>query len=308
MKKRLLLIAVAGAIVVGCADEMLDTSYESVLKEAQLKGDHPLIFNAYVGDGMANTRATVASGDLIENAASMNGDNLYNAALSKAAGVFAYYHFGNNWDINTGEAMWNSTLTSDYTTFDYPTNLSFKPMTKILDNEQIRASENKYSVYLLGANGDEFNEATVYWPTPRSGTSEYVTFFAYYPHVNPQNSSYNDSNLKLIDGGDGGFPALDYQVATHDNLFQSLDLMAAVPVVDKNINEDSNTSDPVELNFKHLLAAVSVKIKYSGSTPSPELLFTKAEIQGAKQDGVVQSMKLCSGSVAYSPSPLVNGY
>lgn len=52
------MIAVAGAIVVGCADEMLDTSYESVLKEAQLKGDHPLVFNAYVGNGMANTRAS----------------------------------------------------------------------------------------------------------------------------------------------------------------------------------------------------------------------------------------------------------
>lgn len=297
MKKRLLLIAVAGAIVVGCADEMLDTSYESVLKEAQLKGDHPLVFNAYVGNGMANTRASQLFGDeVLTKASDMNGSS-FGAGFTKAAGVFGYYTGTNQPSISYGGIYSGSD------------NYSASSMDQLNGgNARIGQANFLYNTklyYDTGGNNwktqvyiyNDWNEKTLYWPTRRNqSTNEYVTFFAYYPHVDTYKSSYNDPkkvNLHITAEGQTNIPMLDYQVACGpytDNEFHNLDLMAAVPVINQNL--ESSPTNPVDLNFKHLLAAVSIKINYednvsaSGSS-EPEIIFHKAEMQGANDSGEI---------------------
>ena len=295
MKKTILFIAVAVAVVIGCTNELMDTSYESVMKEALNKGEHPLVFNAYVGSGMAQTRATVASEDLI-TAASMfssdpienNNGNIY--ALTKCPGVFAYYTGSNQMNISSGGIFNNST--SGYTADNdqtYHTYADYK-QTKFLDNVQLQLASSgspNFETYLKDGNG--YSQKNVYWPTKLiDNSSEYMSFFAYYPHVNTLASDYEESNLKLIDGGDHGLPALDYEVATAGDNFPSIDLMAAEPIVDQEISAAS--SNAINLNLKHLLAAVTVHIKWDGPTDvseTPELFFTRAEMLGAKNSGEV---------------------
>ena len=302
MKKRLLLIAVAGAIVVGCADEMLDTSYESVLKEAQLKGDHPLVFNAYVGNGMANTRASqLFDYEVLTKASDMDETSL-GAGITKAAGVFGYYTGTNQPSISSGGIYSGST------------NYSASDMSRLNDGNNARIGQANflYNTKLYRDTGDnnwktkvyELNRwepRTLYWPTKRhdQNTTEYVTFFAYYPHVDTYSSSYNDPekvNLHITAEGQTNIPMLDYQVAcgpNTDNYFRNLDLMAAVPVINQNL--ESSPTSQVDLNFKHLLAAVSIKINYednvsaSGSS-EPQIIFHKAEMQGAHEDGSISEL------------------
>jgi len=296
MKKTILFIAVAVAVVIGCTNELMDTSYESVMKEALNKGDHPLVFNAYVGSGMAQTRATVASEDLITAASMFTSDRIkINGtdieALTKCPGVFAYYTGSDQMNIGSVGIFENST--SGYTAASdqtYHNGADYK-QTKFLDNVQLQlasSGSSNFETYLKDGSG--YSQKNVYWPTKSidSSTSEYMSFFAYYPHVNTSASDYEESNLKLIDGGDHGLPALDYEVATAGDNFPSIDLMAAAPLVDQEISTAS--SNAINLNLKHLLAAVTVHIKWDGPTDvseTPELFFTRAEMLGANNSGDV---------------------
>ncbi|MBR1543036.1 MAG: fimbrillin family protein [Bacteroidaceae bacterium] len=309
MKKRLLLIAVAGAIVVGCADEMLDTSYESVLKEAQLKGDHPLVFNAYVGNGMANTRAYALQGSgsngIVLSPTDMDGNdisNIGNYLYQQAAGVFAYYTGSRT--ITTGSSGNNlfSGSGSNYMTSSLERVDIGQP--NFLDNMSLYYRNSEWKTAVKTRSSGSTDEVTLYWPTKRldSSTSEYVTFFAYYPYVYRESGSYNDpklANLHIIAEGQTGAPMLDYQVAygsSGENSFRNLDLMAAEPVLNRAIATSS--PNPVDLRFKHLLAAVSVKVKYevsnnsnystSGYSESPEIFFYKTEMQGANEYGSIE--------------------
>lgn len=293
MKKTILFIAVAVAVVIGCTNELMDTSYESVMKEALNKGDHPLVFNAYVGSGMAQTRATVASEDLITAASMFTSDHIGNIeALTKCPGVFAYYTGSDQMNISSGVGIFNNSP-SGYTAGKdepYHTYADYK-QTKFLDNVQLQlvsSGSSDFETYLK--DGSSYSQKNVYWPTKSTdnSTSEYMSFFAYYPHVNTLASNYEESNLKLIDGGDHGLPALDYEVATAGDNFPSIDLMAAEPIVDQEISTAS--SSPISLNLKHLLAAVTVHIKWDGPTDvseTPELYFTRAEMLGANNSGEV---------------------
>jgi hypothetical protein len=116
-------------------------------------------------------------------------------------------------------------------------------------------------------------------------TNKKMSFFAYYPHVNPYVDAYvgDENPLRIIAKGQSGAPILNYKVggyATEDHLDQ-YDLMAAKPVLD--VDQSNGT---INLAFEHLLTAVSVKIQYTSSgassgDPSPEFNFYRAGLFGA---------------------------
>lgn len=298
MKKSILFIALAAAIVIGCTTEVLDTSYESVLKEAVTKGDHPMVLNAYVGNGMMQTRTTLTCSPnttLITSSTSpIDGyepSYQYNL-IHRSAGVFAYY--SGNQQINYVESSNNfysgspTTYTTGYGLSDNEYYESSKIISKYLNNAQLYY-ESSWKTKL--ASSSSWVDSQVYWPTLTTTTSssDYMTFFAYYPHVDTYSEYYgkkdNNLNLRVETAGALGYPMLDYTVATANDELPSLDLMVAKPVVNQRI-QDYNT---VNFEFKHLLAAVSVNLQYkddnTSSSNSPNIFFTRASMQGVNQNG-----------------------
>jgi len=317
MKKSILFGTLAVAIVVGCTNEMLDTSYESVQKEAQLKGDNSMVFSAYVGRGMGMTRGGNAKGgDFFVGTgyAYFDASQLTYECYRKAFGVFAYYTQGNTFSASgSGQGMYADTP-SDYVmnmesssdhydrwTGDGSSDVLWYKTTKPLDNVQLyynASSSPTWSTKFM-THSYYYEPAQAYWPAKKFESSNCMTFMAYYPHVNTEDPDYYSSspklnaehNLRLINNY-YNTPALDYRVANYDEKVlggQVLDLMAAKPFV---TNFD-NSNPEVQLQFKHLLAAVSVKLIFDdqteskGTIDSPELFFTNAVIQGANNNDKV---------------------
>jgi hypothetical protein len=296
MKKRFLLIAIAGAIVVGCASEALDTSYEQVKQEALANGQHPLVFNAYVGNGMGTTRAILGNTNTLISEIG-HADNYFpgNSAASRAFGVFAYYYDYNSSSGTGIDGYFKTYLASGeedgmyegsnkYTSSTPFSPLAIKSLTPdFMYNTKIyyEGSSTQHIMVLDDATATYTQQRAMYWPM--NMTNKKMSFFAYYPHVNTYDAAYvgSENPLRIIAKGQSGAPILNYQVggyATEDNLDQ-YDLMAATPVLDVN-------SGTINLAFKHLLTAVSVKIQYTSSgassgDPSPEFNFYRAGLFGA---------------------------
>lgn len=314
MKKTILFVALAVAIVIGCTTEVLDTSYESVLSEALTKGDHPMALNAYVGNGMMQTRSTLeaeSSGNTDRNTvvnkdeSRMDGVNMSSYSLiSRSAGVFAYYSGTAQVDnVTYTDNFYNTSSSSySYTTNDRLSSDEYYEsdvISKYLNNAQLYYSNSDWKTKLLSGGGADWTDAQVYWPTLTNTNSsgsgdEYMTFFAYYPHVNTYSNEYGKygekNNLFVETAGELGYPMLDYTVATAIDNYPSLDLMVAKPVVNQKIQDYSK----VDFEFKHLLAAVSVNLQYkedntssSSSSSSPYIFFTRASMQGVSSSGEV---------------------
>lgn len=301
MKKSILFIALAAAIVIGCTTEVLDTSYESVLKEAVTKGDHPMVLNAYVGNGMMQTRTTLTGSvndytTLIPSGTSRIDGTVvsdHNNLIRRSAGVFAYYSGTNTVDFVQSSANFYSGSQGSYTTengliYGYYYDSSHV-ISKYLNNAQLYYESSWKTKLVQGSN--TWLDSQVYWPTltTANSSSEYMTFFAYYPHVDTYSNDYGkkSNNFRVETAGEYGFPMLDYTVATAVDGLPSLDLMVAKPVVNQKI-QDYNT---VNFEFKHLLAAVSVNLQYKddnySSSTSPKIFFTRASMQGVDQNDKV---------------------
>ena len=253
MKKSILFIALAAAIVIGCTTEMLDTSYENILKEAQLKGENPVVFGAYAGNEYGQTRANFTTSQTqLFNGSFSNGDEI---------GVFAYYtgsmdlntDFSSSWpktrDIDSwGETGWFASRNRNYSPQYFMPNFMY----------------NQNLVYNSSSNWTY--SPTKYWPQEGK-----VSFFAYYPYQNTSNWS-SSKRLNIIRKDYNGTPFLEYYVLSADvhSDLDPIDLMAAEPVLNKQFDKtyDWNSSNnTVEFKMKHLLAAMSVKllVKSNGS-------------------------------------------
>jgi len=268
----------ASAVVIGCTNEMLDTSYEKVQKEAQLNTDHPMVFSAYVGNGMAGTRSLLDDNtELITETSHLQ---------SSYFGVYAY---------NTKGKTFNEVFNKDATWSDV-TSASGDIYTS-LDKWQYKNGSQVYS-FLMNNTKMEYSDSKwkpkdgydLYWPryTDNSGNKQdaKVTFFAYYPYTDNNggagdwSSSAYTQAYRILEAGQVGLPVIEYRLPTDGNGIKTVDLMVATPVVDKTA-----TTEDVEFEFKHILAAVSVKLAIQDpdavpATGLPVLYCTKASIQG----------------------------
>lgn len=310
-------VAAVAAVAIGCTNEMLDTSYENAISEARLKGEHPLVFNAYVGNSMRQTRTVLKEGQYATSNAQTNA-NFYTyydsssdsyvpcGAIQNAYGIFAYVYQGlddNNEELTMDDYFPVKTAGSDvyshsewYTEEPFPSTKAITP--NFMYNTMIFSTSN----YLYAYNEDEggyydpsdsenYKGVTMYWPTADYSMSEApkISFFAYYPHVNPYHPDYNSSrnSLHISSEAQSGAPILDYKVATYADSLIPIDLMAAVPVLDKKYSESGDNT--IELNFGHLLSAVHVNLHYKSdiSGTQPTFYFTKLSLQGADASGKV---------------------
>ncbi len=322
MKKTYLFVAAVAAVAIGCTNEMLDTSYENAISEARLKGEHPLVFNAYVGNSMRQTRTVLEN----EQYATENDHTSakfytyydYDAssrvpfeAIQDAFGIFAYVYKGSGVTMkdyfpvayyeNSGDVYTHSKWTSDITS---PSTKAITP--NFMYNTMIFSSGNYLYAYNETEGGyydpentENYKEVTMYWPTADYSNSDEtpkISFFAYYPHVNPYHPDYNSprNSLHISSEAQSGAPILDYKVATYADDLIPIDLLAAVPVLDKTYNTDEGADNSISLNFGHLLSAVYVNLHYKSdiSGTQPTFYFTKLSLQGADDKGKVTSKSM----------------
>lgn len=324
MKKIYLFVAAVAAVAIGCTNEMLDTSYENAISEARLKGEHPLVFNAYVGNSMRQTRTVLENEQYATDKDQVNnGFYKYHdyssssdvpfEAIQNAYGIFAY--------VYNGEDNGEEVTMDDYFPVAYPensddvyasshwisdiTSTSKKAITPNFMYNTMIGSENKLYAYNEDEGGyydpsdsENYKEVTMYWPTADYSMSEAprISFFAYYPHVNPYHPDYNSSRnpLHISSEAQSGAPILDYKVATYADDLIPIDLMVAVPVLDKKYDTADGADNSISLNFGHLLSAVHVNLHYKSdiSGTQPTFYFTKLSLQGADDKGKVTSKSM----------------
>jgi hypothetical protein len=316
MKKTYLFVAAVAAVAIGCTNEMLDTSYENAISEARLKGEHPLVFNAYVGNSMRQTRTVLEN----EQYATDNdhveaefytyydyssGSSVPFEAIQDAYGIFAYVYRGTE-DMNDYFPAYYSGSGEVYSSSEWYTDVITSPSTKAITpnfmyNSMIFGSHNylyDYNEteggYYDTSNGANYKELTMYWPTADYSNSEApkISFFAYYPHVNPYHPDYNSprNSLHISSEAQSGAPILDYKVATYADDLIPIDLMVAAPVLDKTYDTADGADNNISLNFGHLLSAVHVNLHYKSDNSSgtePTFYFTKLSLQGADGSGKV---------------------
>ena len=298
MKKKLLFFAVAAAVAIGCTNELLDTSYEDLKNGAQLNGKNPVVFGTYVGNGLTQTRAMINDVADLQTATEGFGVFAYYTGTRKYPDDFVgsdkgIFDYSNNNYSTTFIGSSSNPYFYSFLTSDHPTN--FQP--NFMYNQQVKYSSTE----------SEWTYSPVkYWPenyeSSTASNNAYVSFFAYYPYQESNFTSSADQILRFSRLEQTGDPVLyynpffkssgdvdSYQIDDH------IDLMVAEPVLNKAFDKSKAwdaTDNTVKFNFKHILSAVSVKLRIVNNGPTNSdvfIHFDKAILTGYSNDNPFSS-------------------
>lgn len=259
--------AVALLALTGCSSsDDIDTVPDNSKDQTE---DIAIGFSSYLGNAVntraMGTRAEAYTGGEIKDAS---------ALATVGFGVFAYY-----------------TKTEKYSTTTSPT------------------PNFMYNTKVTGTTADGkiiWNYSPLrYWPNKTSGKDQYVSFFAYAPHVSSETSGYGITGMST--NSDAGDPTVTY-TAKDNGSGKYVDLLWADQT--SSNTQDKTKSDynstTVTFNFKHALAKIasSINIKLDPESGFDNVKDEKGNVTGADANTrvTVNSLTITSdnGTVAES--------